>query len=76
MTHFVKKYAIVQISTKKKRICDTGSINMPFELTKLIVLLIFPILRHNDVIPILYWTYESRFEIRVSNLVCALNFNS
>ena len=43
---------------------------------KLIVLLIFQILRHNDVIMILYWTFEFRFEIRVSNLVFMLNFNS
>ena len=42
---------------------------------KLIVLLIFRILRHNHVITILYWTDEFRFEIRVSNLVCMLNFN-
>ena len=34
---------------------------------KLMALLIFRILRHNDVITILYWTYEFRFEIRVSN---------
>ena len=36
----------------------------------------FPILRHNDVIKISYWTYQLRFEIRVSNVVCVLNFNS
>ena len=36
---------------------------------KLIVLLIFQILRHHDVIMVLYWAYEFRFEIRVSNLV-------
>ena len=28
LIHFVKNYAIVEISTKKKIICDTGSINM------------------------------------------------
>ena len=27
-TQFMKKYAIVEISTKKKILCDTGSINM------------------------------------------------
>ena len=43
---------------------------------KLIGLLILRILRHNGVITILYWIYEFRFEIRVSNLVCVLNFNS
>ena len=43
---------------------------------KLIILPIFRILCHNDVITILYRTYEFRFEIKVSNLVCVLNFNS
>ena len=33
-------------------------------------------LHHHDIITILYWTYEFRFEIRVSNLVCMPNFNS
>ena len=47
LTHFMKNYAIVEISTKKMIIRDNG-----FELTKLIVLLIFRILRHNDVITI------------------------
>ena len=28
LTHFVKNYAIVEVSTKKKIIRDTGSINM------------------------------------------------
>ena len=28
LTHFMKNYAIVKISTKKKIICDTGLINM------------------------------------------------
>ena len=39
------------------------------------VLLMFRILRHNDVTTILNWTYEFRFEIRVSNLVCVLKTN-
>ena len=43
---------------------------------KLFVLLIFQILRHNDIITILYGKYDFRFEIRVSKLVCVLNFNS
>ena len=30
MTQFMKNYAIVEISTKKKIICDTESINMRF----------------------------------------------
>ena len=42
---------------------------------KPIVLLIFRKLRHNDIIMILYWTYEFRFEIKVLNYVCVLNFN-
>ena len=28
LTHFMKNYAIVEISTKKKIVCDFGSINM------------------------------------------------
>ena len=28
LTHFMKHYAIVEISTEKKIICDTGSIHM------------------------------------------------
>ena len=67
----MKNLAIVDIYTKNKIICDTG-----FELTKLSVLLIFQILRYNYVITILYWTYEFRFKIKVSNFVCVLNFNS
>ena len=73
LKHFMKNYAIVEISTKNKIICNTGCGS---ELMKLIVLPIFRILRHNDVITILYWTYEFRFKIRVLNLVCVLIFNS
>ena len=40
-----------------------------FELTKLIVLLIFQILRHNDVTVTLHWTHKFRFKIRASNLM-------
>ena len=72
----MRHYAIDEISTKKKIIFDTGPINMLIELTKFTILLIFLIVRHNDVITILYWTYELRFKIRVSNFVCVLNFNS
>ena len=50
----MKTYAIAEISAKKKIICDTGSYICEFELTKLIVLLIFRILRHSDVITTLY----------------------
>ena len=71
----MKKYATVKISTKKK-IINTESINMWIRhLTNLIILLIFRILRKNDVITTLYWTYEFGFKIRVSNLVRMLNFN-
>ena len=59
----MKNYAIVEISSEKKIICETGSIICGFELMKLIVLLTFLILRHNDVITILYWKYEFRFKI-------------
>ena len=73
----MKKYAIVKISNKKKIICNIELINMWTELlTKLCVLLIFQILRHNDVKAISYWTYKFRIEIRVSNIVCMVNFNS
>ena len=47
-----------------------------FQLMKLVVLLVFSILRHNDVITVLYWKYDFRFEIRVSKLVYLVNFNS
>ena len=40
---------------------------------KVIALLIFRILRSHDVITILCWTYEFRFEIRVLNVVYMLN---
>ena len=45
----MKEYALVEISTRKRIICDTKSINIcGFELTRLIVLLIFQIVRHHD----------------------------
>ena len=68
----MKKYGLFEISTKKKKICDTKSINMWTELTKPFVSLIFRVSGHNEVITVLYWTYEFRFEVRVSNLVCML----
>ena len=42
---------------------------------KLVVLLVFSILRHNDVITVLYWKYDFRFESqkRSSNLVPRLS---
>ena len=46
---------------------------MEVELIKLIVSPIFQILRLHDVRKILYWTYEFRFEVRVSNVTCMLN---
>ena len=72
----MKKYAILEISTKQKKICDTESINMWILADVANCFTDFSILRHHDVTAILYWTYEFRFEIRVSNLVCMLNFNS
>ena len=75
LTQIMKEYAIVEISTETKIVCGTESI-CGFGLTKLIVLLIFQILRHHDIITILYWTYELRFAISVSNVVCMLNFIS
>ena len=57
----MKTYAIVKTSTKKKIICDTGSINMRIRANEAYRFTDFRILRHNDVITILYWTYEFRF---------------
>ena len=54
LKQIMKKYAIVAISTKKKIIWDIELINSSFELTRFIVLLIFLILRHHDVIMILF----------------------
>ena len=71
----MRKYATFKISTIKKIVTLNRQI-CGFELTKLIVLLIFRILRHNDVITILYWTYEFIFEMRTSNLLSMLNLNS
>ena len=42
------------IPTKNKVICDTESIYMSILANELVVLLVFLILRHNDVITILY----------------------
>ena len=72
----MKKYAIVEISTKKKIICDTESKHMWISADKAYGFLIFQILLLDDVIPILYRTYEFRFAIRVSNLVGMPNFYS
>ena len=55
----MKKYATVDISTKTKIVCDTESINMWILADKVYRLTDFQILR------ILYWAYEFRFEIRV-----------
>ena len=66
LTQIRKKYGIFAIPTKNKVICDTESIYMS----------ILAILRHNDVITVLYWKYDFRFEIRVSKLVYLVNFNS
>ena len=44
----MKNNAIVEISTKKKIICDTGLINMRIRANEAYRLLIFRILRHNE----------------------------
>ena len=55
LTQIRIKYVIFVIPTKNKVICDSESIYIGrFWLTKLVVLLTFKILRHNDVITILY----------------------
>ena len=73
----MKKYAIVEISSKKKIICDTESINMWIWDDEVYLFTDFSnSYLHHDIITILYWTYEFRFEIRVSNLVRMPNFNS
>ena len=55
LTYFMNNYAIVEISTKnKKKFVTLDRQICGFEVTKLIVLLIF----NNDVKAILYWTYE------------------
>ena len=41
--------------------------------TKFVVLLMFQILRRNDVLTIPYCKYDFRFEIRVSKFMCILN---
>ena len=69
----MKNYAIAEIYTKQNIIRDINMricANEPCRFTD------FLFLRHNDVIKILYWKYEFRLEIRVSNFVCVLNFNS
>ena len=70
----MKKYAIVEMSTKK-RTCDTESINMWIHANKAYCFADFSNVtssrHHNN----LYWTYEFRFEIRVSNVIFVLNFN-
>ena len=71
----MKKYALVEISTNKKIICDTESINMWIWADEAYRFTDFSNSRHHDVITILYWTYDFRIAIRVSNLVCMLNFN-
>ena len=74
----MKKYAIVKRSTKKKIICDNESINMWIWDDQVYRVTDFSniYLDLHDIITILYWTYEFKFEIRVSNLACVPNFNS
>ena len=76
MTQIRKKYGIFAIPTKNKVICDTESIYMSILADEACRFTSFSILRHNDVITVLYWKYDSRFEIRVLKLVYLVNFNS
>ena len=55
LTQIRRKYVIFVIPTKNKVICNSESIYIGrFLLMKFVVLLTFKILRHNDVITILY----------------------
>ena len=62
----MKRYAIYEIPTKKKIICDTGSINMCIWADEVYCFTDFSSIT----------SYEFRFHIKVSNSVCMLNFNS
>ena len=76
LTQIRKRYGIFAIPTKNKVICDTESIYMSILADEACRFTSFSILRHNDVITVLYWKYDFRFEIRVSKLVYLVNFNS
>ena len=76
LTQIRKKYGIFVIPSKNKVICDTESIYTSILADETFRFTSFLILRHNDVITILYWKYDFRFEIRVSKLVYLVNFNS
>ena len=77
LTQIRKKYGIFAIPAKNKVICDTESIYMSILADEACRFTsFFSILRHNDVITVLYWKYDFRFEIRVSKLVYLVNFNS
>ena len=47
-----EKHAIVEISTKKKIICDTELINMWISADEAYLFTVFPMLRHHEVITI------------------------
>ena len=76
LTQIMTKYAMVEISTKKKIICHTESINMWIWADEAYSFIDFwnitSLWRHNDFL----LDIKFRFEIRVSNLVCMVNFNS
>ena len=75
--HRLGKCAISEVSAKNRIIFYTDSINMWISADKAChFLLIFQVLRQNDVITISYWKYGFRFEIRVSKFVRMPNFNS
>ena len=65
LTQFMKNYAILEVSTKKKIICDTGSINMPIQAKKAYRFTDFQILHHNYIIMILW----SRFSNSIKQLL-------
>ena len=73
-----RKYVIFVIPTKNKVICGSESIYTKIsadEACRFTDLFKYYV-RHDDVITILYWKYDFRFEIRVSKLVYLVNFNS
>ena len=63
-----------EVSTKNRIIWDTNERNM--WITKLVALLIFQILRYNDVITIPYRKNDLIFDIRVSKFMWILIFNT
>ena len=58
----MEKYAVAELSTRMKITCDTESINMWISADEAYRFTDFRILRHHDIITILYWKYEFRFK--------------